>query len=797
MNCSVIRLASCMSLLLAAGAPLAWARVPAVSSGLSAGNGERSPSELYLNAYRLCEEAESLALQQSYSEAIKKGAMAERILAGIVRDFPKWKSNIVSTRRNILAQNMEEYRKKAREAAIPTGRKPGSRLDRVPDIIERQNDAPSLPSYGEWVSGQERAVLKRGSAADAVVSRAKEPSMTPVGYDEIYEQLQQTRLELKTMVNAYNQMQKELNATKRQFIVAEDKQKAHKAAYDRLKGQIDTERAAGNEVMRSLTERLTRMEEEYRLSESRRTAAEARISQLERELEQTKGALDAVTRERDDLAEECRQLRAIVELNSPEKTKALLDQNLTLASQLQQAKSRIAELEAQATANADQTELLQNSLNESRAEIVRLKEELTALFDENMGYRRRISDLNNQLSSLEADLKKKADEPELDPVLIEENKLLREIVAKQKRTLQTQQQGRRLLIETYAGQNQQDPAMVEVIKRMEEESTVELTAAEQELIIAVAGNDAVGPDNEQKIADLAQRSGQAVRESIEIEALGKGAESAFSKGRYSAAEQLYRTLLEKRPDHLPSLVNMGTILMQRNKPMEAIEVFRRAIALAPDLAVPYYLCGSAMYRANQDDEAVAMFLRSVELNPAHADSFFYLGNLEGLHGEIDKALSHLAAAVRLNPELSDAHYNMARLYAEAGKIPDACRAYDRAIHAGAEPDPEFDNFLRTHPDRALAPGADLVAAPENASAGGVSKLEGASSETADKSTAAPRNPEWGIPDERGAEARAPQYKTVQVRIRGKKKRVTLRQRLREPRRLRMRSGDTYILKEES
>ncbi len=750
---------------------------------------ERNPSELYLNAYRLCREAESMAIQQNYAAAIKKGVLAEKILARIVRDFPSWNSNIVSARRNLLAKNMEEYRRKSREAPIPTRRRPGSKLDRVPDVIERGSSSPTLPSYEEWTA-QEKKKPKKGIVSGSSIYIGDKTPSVPVNYDEVYEELQKTKAELRSVVNAYKQVQEELNATKKQFLVAEDKQKAHRSAYDRLKNQIETERAAGNEVVRSLTDRLTKMEEDYRFSEIRRVAAEARVQELEHELSQTKSALDAVTKERDDLAKECRQLRAIVELNSPEKTKALLDQNLTLASQLQQAKDRIAELESQATANADQTELLQNSLNESRAEIVRLKEEMAALYDENMGYRRRISDLSTQLTNLEADLESRANDPELDPAMLEENKILREIVAKQKRTLKTQQQGRKLLIDTYAAQNQKDPAMVEALKKIEEESTVELTSAEQELIRAVAGEETPNDnETEKKLTDMEAQAARAVRETLEIEALGKGAEDAFAKGRYGAAEQLYRTLLDRRPDHLPALVNMGTILLQRNKPADAVESFKKAITLSPDLAVAYYLCGSALYRANRDEEAIAMFRKSVELDPAHADSFFYLGNLEGLMGETDKALSHLAAAVRLNPELADAHYNMSRLYAESGKIPDACRAYDRAVQAGATPDPEFDAFLRNHPDRAQSPGEDLVASPPKEE----NRVERHEEEKAHHAPSK-ENPEWGILDKRTVEQRGPQFKDEQVRISRRKKKL-MRRKLRAPRRLRVIDGDTWLLKE--
>lgn len=66
-----------------------------------------------------------------------------------------------------------------------------------------------------------------------------------------------------------------------------------------------------------------------------------------------------------------------------------------------------------------------------------------------------------------------------------------------------------------------------------------------------------------------------VRRKLEAEALGQGAAEAFAKKRYAAAEQLYRTLLDFQPAHVPALVNLGTILLQRNKAEEAIKFLKK------------------------------------------------------------------------------------------------------------------------------------------------------------------------------------------------------------------------------
>ena len=328
---------------------------------------------------------------------------------------------------------------------------------------------------------------------------------------------------------------------------------------------------------------------------------------------------------------------------------------------------------------------------------------MSALYEENMGYRRRVSDLTDRLNALEADLNEQAKKPVADPALAEENRLLREVIEKQRRTLSMQNQGLQLLMDTYRKMKEQRPEVVEAMQKLEDESNPGLSDADRRLLEAVkAGRD----------------GGDAVREGLQAETLADLAAKAFTKGRFTAAEQMYRTLYDLQPDHVAGLVNLGTILLYRNKCEEAVSYLEKATRLAPDLAIAAFQSGVAYYRLDRMEEARVMFRRTIELDPANAEAFFYLANIEGITNGAETALKYYAAAVKLRPDLGDAHYNMARLYAEMNRIPDAARAYDRAVRNGALPDPEFENYLRSHPDTAKAPGADLVEAvkPEDEAA---------------------------------------------------------------------------------
>lgn len=639
------------------------------------------PAEYFLVAFGLCKDAEKMAAEGNYTEAIKKSRQAEKVLATIVRDYPNWKPDMVRYRREKLATALTEYKQASANAPIPTGKQPGKTLPRVEGI-----PIPNMP---------ENPIQGRIIDPDSVVL----PNYDTTDRD-LYNTIARLKEECSRISHAYTELDAQYRQVQKELIASQLDMKMYKERYETIQHQITQERTASNELVASYAKKLAETEEKLRQSEKAREEAENRAAELSTRLAETQAELERVKKERDELKAENEQLRAIVELNNPEKTKALLDQNLTLAEQLKQARERVEELEAIAAGAADENDVLNQQIAGARDEVEQLREQLSAIYDENRGYRRRVSDLTERLNNLEAAAAAQAAQPTIDPALVEETQVLKDIIAKQRRTIEMQEEGRQMLLDTYKQLKNENAEMLAQLQKLDDESKLELTDTERRMIEAIrAGEHSETTDTE---------GTEAVRRSLAIETLTKQADNAFNKSRYTAAEQLYRTLYDYQPDHVPGLVNLGTILLYRNKCEEAIEYLTRATRLSPDLPISSFLAGICYYRMDRMEEAEQMFIYTIELDPANAEAFFYLANIEGISNRIDLALSHFAAAVKLKPSLADAHYNMARLYAEMGRIPDAARAYDRAVRAGAEPDTEFENYLRNHPDNAKAPGEDLV-----------------------------------------------------------------------------------------
>ena len=223
----------------------------------------------------------------------------------------------------------------------------------------------------------------------------------------------------------------------------------------------------------------------------------------------------------------------------------------------------------------------------------------------------------------------------------------------------------------------------ELTRQMEE---LKSRSAEQARLAAISAG-TITPDQEKAL----NRSMEAtVRRKLEAEALGQGAAEAFAKKRYAAAEQLYRTLLDFQPAHVPALVNLGTILLQRNKAEEAIKFLKKATELDASSSPAWFMMGVAQYRAGEDHHAIASLTETVRLDPANAPALLYLGNLETSAGNYEKAVAHFENALKIQPESPDAHFNLAWTYSRLGRTAQARKSYDAAIRCGGLPDSDLE-----------------------------------------------------------------------------------------------------------
>ena len=109
------------------------------------------------------------------------------------------------------------------------------------------------------------------------------------------------------------------------------------------------------------------------------------------------------------------------------------------------------------------------------------------------------------------------------------------------------------------------------------------------------------------------------------------------------------------------------------EPTEAMDAYRRALALDPGHADAHVNLGRLLQESNRAPEAVLQYREALRLNPSHATAAFNLGTaLEDLR-KPSEAIAAYRRAVALDERLADAHYNLSRLYEKSGQRQSALR----------------------------------------------------------------------------------------------------------------------------
>ncbi len=221
------------------------------------------------------------------------------------------------------------------------------------------------------------------------------------------------------------------------------------------------------------------------------------------------------------------------------------------------------------------------------------------------------------------------------------------------------------------------------------------------------------------------------------------------------AEQLYRQVLEKQPDHSEALYSLGMLAQQLGQPetaltwlnaatqvqpdsvkawfslgnlclaqkqyAEAVIAYHQALALRPDSLPIYNNLGYALQQQGLLDEAVQYYQKALELKPDFIEAEANLGNV--LHaqgklsseqqlkyaqlnhrlgaqrkkvGDLQTAVAYYRSSIALQPDLVEAHYNLGIVLQEQGELQEAVSYYQRVIELNPQHTEVHLNLSKIH-----------------------------------------------------------------------------------------------------
>src|SRR6266850_1723019 len=115
-----------------------------------------------------------------------------------------------------------------------------------------------------------------------------------------------------------------------------------------------------------------------------------------------------------------------------------------------------------------------------------------------------------------------------------------------------------------------------------------------------------------------------------------------------SAATCFERALQIDPDHVASLNNLANVTMTRDL-LQAIALYRRALALNPDAAFATYNLAQALNENSSFDEALLLYRRTIALDPHHLQAHHKLGVLLEQRGQFAEAIEHYLTVQRLDP----------------------------------------------------------------------------------------------------------------------------------------------------
>jgi tetratricopeptide (TPR) repeat protein len=158
--------------------------------------------------------------------------------------------------------------------------------------------------------------------------------------------------------------------------------------------------------------------------------------------------------------------------------------------------------------------------------------------------------------------------------------------------------------------------------------------------------------------------------------LSQRAEALHFKGQLAEAEQIYRHVLQQRPDDFRTLNLFGVLAAQTGRQQLAAELFMKALRLNEREPVLHNNLGIALTNLRRLDEAVACFDAATRLSPDYSEAFSNRGVARAYMNRLQPAVADFERAIKLNSGNAQAHYHKGLCCLAMGDVAQGWHLYE-------------------------------------------------------------------------------------------------------------------------
>lgn len=153
----------------------------------------------------------------------------------------------------------------------------------------------------------------------------------------------------------------------------------------------------------------------------------------------------------------------------------------------------------------------------------------------------------------------------------------------------------------------------------------------------------------------------------------------FQTGQLPQAEVLGKALVKNYP-HVPIIHNiLGSALAGQGKFAEAVEPFKKLVAIDPKSAELNFNLALMQTNSGQHEEAVVNYRKAAALMPKFVDAHYNLGTALQALGKATEAVASYRKAIEIQPGFFEAHGNLGAVLQAQGKLDEAVASYRKAL----------------------------------------------------------------------------------------------------------------------
>jgi len=142
---------------------------------------------------------------------------------------------------------------------------------------------------------------------------------------------------------------------------------------------------------------------------------------------------------------------------------------------------------------------------------------------------------------------------------------------------------------------------------------------------------------------------------------------------------LWLDCVAKSPNNARAHNNLGLALAKRGAVMQAIEHYRKALALKPDHPEAHNNLGLALAGLGRYDQALRHYQEALKYDPVYVPALNNLGKEMRRRGRLNEAAAHYRLALEVQPDSSEVHNNLGVALAVQGRIEEAVEHFRKAL----------------------------------------------------------------------------------------------------------------------